>query len=202
MYTNRRVMSGLWPVDRGHDIHGKTLGIVGFGRIGQAVAKRAAGFDMNVLAFDEYPNQEAVARLGVELTSLDDLVKRSDYVTIHLPKTPETTHLFDHDRIGSMKKGSYLINAARGGIVDEEALYEALQSGHLAGAAVDVLEVEPPVSRPRLFDCENFLVTSHSGGNSQESILLTSKIAARNIIQVLEGQDCPNIVNANMLKKG
>ena len=98
-----------------------------------------------------------------------------------------------------MKKGSFLVNAARGGIVDENALYDALQSGHLGGAAADVLEIEPPISRPKLFDCENFLITSHSGGNSKESILLTSKIAAQNIIQVLEGQTCPNIVNARMI---
>jgi len=202
MYTNRRVMSGMWPVDRGNDIYGKTLGIIGFGRIGQAVAKRAKGFDMRVLAYDEIPNPQAAKDLGVELTTLDELVPQCDYITLHVPKTPSTTKMFDAVRIARMKKGSFLINAARGGVVDEDALYNALQSGQLAGAAADVLEVEPPKERPRLFDCENFLITSHSGGNSKESISLTAKIAAQNIIQVLEGLPCPNVVNAMMLKAG
>lgn len=195
VYTNRRVMSGMWPVDRGNDIHGKTLGIVGFGRIGQAVAKRAAGFDMKILAYDVAPDKDAAKALGVELVSLDVIVAQSDYITLHIPRTEKSYRLFDREMISKMKKGSFLINVARGGIVDEDALYEALQSNHLAGAATDVLEEEPPTTRPKVFDCENFVVTSHSGGNSQESILLTAKIAAQNIIQVLENQPCPNVVN-------
>ncbi len=199
MYTNRRVMSGMWPSDRGHDIFGKTLGIIGFGRIGQAVAKRAAGFDMNVLAYDPCFNADAAKALNAKQASLDEITEQADYVTLHIPLTPEAKNLFNAERIGRMKKGSYLINAARGGIVDEQALFDALQSGRLAGAALDVLASEPPKERPPLFDCENCLVTSHSGGNSQESILLTAKTAAENIISVLEGRPCPNVLNAQDL---
>ena len=115
------------------------------------------------------------------------------------PKTRETENLFDAERISRMKKGSYLINAARGGIVDEDALYDALMRGHLAGAAVDVLAQEPPVERPKLYDCENFLITSHSGGNSNDSVAMTCKVSAENIIAVLEGQQCHNVVNAKEL---
>lgn len=201
MYTNRRVMGGMWPVDRGHDVFGKKLGIVGFGRIGQQVAKRAKAFDMELYAYDPFMNHEKAEELGVIESSLDEITEQCDYITIHVPKTPENVNLFDAARIARMKKGSYLINCARGGLVDEEALYHALQSGWLAGAAMDVLAVEPPVSRPKLFDCENFLITSHSGGNSQESISETSRVAANNIICVLEHLPCPNIVNAKALNK-
>lgn len=199
VYTNRRVMSGMWPVDRGHDIHGKSLGIVGFGRIGQGVAKRARGFDMRVLAYDPYFNDDAAAALGVKKATLDELTQQCDYITLHIPKTSQTENLFDAKRIAAMKSDAYLVNASRGGIVNEDALYDALQSGHLAGAAADVLAAEPPTERPRLFDCENFVITSHSGGNSVESIALTAKIAAENIIAVLEGLPCENIVNAKEL---
>lgn len=201
MYTNRRVMNGMWPVDRGHDVYQKKLGIVGFGRIGQQVAKRAKAFDMEVFAYDPFMNQAKADELGVTVTTLDDITEQCDYISIHVPKTPENINLFDAERIGRMKKGSYLINCARGGLVNEDALYDALMSGHLAGAAVDVLNEEPPKERPKLFDCENFLITSHSGGNSQESISETSRVAANNIICVLENLPCPNIVNAKELKK-
>ncbi|MCC8189525.1 MAG: phosphoglycerate dehydrogenase [Planctomycetes bacterium] len=200
VYTNRRVLAGMWPQDRGHDITGKTLGIVGFGRIGQAVAKRARGFDMTVLAYDPQFNEAAARELGVVRATLDAITETADYITLHIPLTPEVRHLFDAARLARMKPGSYLINAARGGLVDEDALYDALQSGHLAGAALDVLDREPPPERPRLFDCENCLVTSHSGGNSLESIFLTAKGAADNIVAVLEGKPCPNVVNAAALK--
>ncbi|MHC1758995.1 MAG: phosphoglycerate dehydrogenase [Negativicutes bacterium] len=201
MYTNRRVMKGMWPLDRGSDISGKALGIVGFGRIGQTVAKFANAFSMKIMAYDPYFSEEAAKKLGVKKATLDEITKQCDFITLHIPKTSETTNLFDAERIARMKQGSFLINAARGGIVNEDALYNALQSGHLAGAAADVLEHEPPTERPRLYDCENFLITSHSGGNSKETIMLTSKVAAQNIIEVLEGLECPNVVNSKELAK-
>ena len=198
-YTNRRVVSGMWPLDRGNDLCGKTLGIIGFGRIGQRIAKFANAFDMKVMAYDPYFNTKAADSLNVQQATLDEITEQCDYITLHVPKTRETENLFDAERISRMKKGSYLINAARGGIVDEDALYDALMRGHLAGAAVDVLAQEPPVERPKLYDCENFLITSHSGGNSNYSVAMTCKVSAENIIAVLEGQQCHNVVNAKEL---
>jgi len=199
MFTNRRVMSGMWPVDRGHDIFGKKLGIVGFGRIGRQVAVRAKAFGMAVMAYDPYMDHRAAEELGVKPAALDEITEACQYITLHVPMTPENANLFGAERISRMREGSYLINAARGGLVDEDALYAALMSGHLAGAAADVLKSEPPAERPKLFDCENFLITSHSGGNSQESVSETSRVAAENIIAVLEGLPCPNVVNAKAL---
>ncbi len=199
MYNNRRAMNGLWPVDRGHDLYHKKLGIVGFGRIGQMLARRASGFEMDIYAYDPYMNEKVAKELEVMVATLDEITEQCDYISIHVPKLPSTVNLFDAERISRMKEGSYLINCARGGIVNEEALYDALQSGHLAGASADVLETEPPQERPKLYDCENFLVTTHIGGNSLECISATAKVAAENIIHVLEKQPCRNIVNAKAL---
>lgn len=201
MYTNRRVMSGMWPADQGHDLCGKKLGILGFGRIGQHVAKRAKAFDMDVWAYDPFMNDDKAAELGVKVTTLDEITEQCDYITLHIPKTPENVNLFDAARLARMKKGAYLINTSRGGLVDENALYDALMSGHLAGAAFDVLAVEPPVERPKLFDCEHFLITAHSGGNSKECISQTARLVAENVIAVLEGHPCAYVVNAADLKR-
>lgn len=195
MQSNRMVMEGKWPLLRGNDIAHKTLGIVGFGAIGRAVAGRAAGFGMRLLAYDPFALPEAAEKLGVQMRDLDDMLPECDYVSLHIPKTPETIDLFDARRLACMKQGAYLINTARGGIVNEDALYAALQSGRLAGAASDVLAKEPPDMRHKLLDCEQFLLTSHIGGSSVESLRVTARVSAENIIAVLEGRACPNIVN-------
>ena len=199
VYNNRRAMNGMWPVDRGHDLYHKKLGIVGFGRIGQMLAKRVSGFEMDVYAYSPSINEKIAKELGVTVSTLDEITEQCDFISIHVPKNPSTVNLFDAERISRMKKGAYLINCSRGGIVNETALYDALQSGHLAGASADVLETEPPKERPRLYDCENFLITSHIGGNSVECISDTARVAAENIINVLEKQPCKNIVNAKAL---
>ena len=201
MYNNRRVMNGLWPVDRGRDVFGKKLGIIGFGRIGQQVAQRAAAFGMELYAYDPYINISRAAELGVHISTLDEITETCDYITLHVHKTPETINMFDAERLARMKKGSYIINCSRGGIVNENDLYDALMSGHLAGAAADVLEVEPPAERHKLLDCENYLQCSHIGGNSQESISETSRVAADNIICILENLPCRNVVNGAELGK-
>ena len=201
VYTNRRVMQGMWPMDFSNDMCGKTLGIIGFGRIGQAVARRAKGFGMRILAFDFFPDRQMAAQLCVELVEEPGaLLEASDYVTLHVPKTEQTTGMIGQAQLARMKRGSYLVNASRGGVVDEDALYKALVSGQLAGAACDVLEHEPPVERPKLFDCENFVVTSHSGGNSIEAAEQIARTAAENIMAVIEGRECDYIVNREQLR--
>ena len=194
--NNRSVVAGGWPVDRGHDITEKTLALIGFGRIGCGVAKRAKGFDMKVIAYDPVPNRKAAEELGVQLVeTIDEMLPEADYVSLHIPKTPENVHLIDARRLSLMKPSAYLLNLSRGGIVDEDALYEALTKGSIAGAACDVLETEPPNERLKLFDLDNFIITPHLGGNSVESIKKTAFAAANNVICVLEGLPCENILN-------
>ncbi|MGE4283485.1 MAG: phosphoglycerate dehydrogenase [Clostridia bacterium] len=200
IYTyNRITQQGMWPVDRGNDIYGKTIGIIGLGRIGKNVALRAKGFGMNILSYEPYPDIAFVKENGITITDIDTLVSEADFVTLHIPKTPESTNIIDSRRLGIMKPSAILINAARGGLVNEEALYEALSTGKIAGAAFDVLTEEPPKSRPKLFDLDNFIITSHSGGNSIESIIQTSYVSAQNIIAILEGFDCPNFLNKDKI---
>jgi D-3-phosphoglycerate dehydrogenase len=203
VYTCNRVkQQNMWPLDRGTDMAGKTIGIIGLGRIGKKVVQRALGFDMKVLVYELFPDAEFVHRYGLELVDVDELVSLSDVVTLHIPKTPESTNFIDAARIASMKPTAILVNCARGGLVDEDALYKALSSGKLAGAGFDVLAEEPPPKRPPLFDLENFIITSHSGGNSTEAILETSKVAAENIISILEegGDSCPNFLNRDRIE--
>lgn len=200
VYTYKRVTEkDLWPVDRGNDIARKKIGIIGLGRIGKRVALRAKGFDMTVLAHEPHPDVAFVKEQGVTLMDLDALLREADFITLHIPKTPETINLIDKRRIGLMKPSTILINTARGGLVDEDALYDALSSGELRGAAFDVLAEEPPKNRPKLFDLDNFIITSHSGGNSIESIIQTSYVSAQNIIAILEGSDCPNFLNKDKI---
>ncbi|MDE2181159.1 MAG: phosphoglycerate dehydrogenase, partial [candidate division NC10 bacterium] len=150
------------------EVGGKTLGIIGLGRIGGEVARRAKGFAMRVIVSDPFVSEETASALGVELVELPDLFQRSDFITIHTPITPETYHLIDRDAIAQMKTGVRIINCARGGIVDEAALYEAMKAGKVAGAALDVFEQEPTTSAP-LLTLNNFICTPHIGAASEEA---------------------------------
>ncbi len=148
----------------GTEVTGKTLGIIGFGRIGQAVARRAAGFEMRIL----YADAAEVAFPGAERVSIDELIRRSDFVTIHTPLTPETQNLMSRQRIFAMKRGGILINTARGGVLDDDALAEALAEGHLAAAGVDVFRDEPRV--PAAYrEIPNVVLTPHIGSGSRET---------------------------------
>jgi D-3-phosphoglycerate dehydrogenase len=185
--TDRRVREGKWKRVTGPRVMGSTLGIVGLGRIGQAVATRAIGVGMKVLAFEPQPNVDFLAKWSVELVALDDLLSRSDYVSIHSPLTPQTRHLINATTLVRMKAGSVLINTARGGLVDEAALCEALQSGHLRGAALDVFEVEPlPVDSP-LLKFDNVLLAGHVAGMDNESRHDTFKMCAETIVALYRG---------------
>jgi D-3-phosphoglycerate dehydrogenase len=162
--------AGKWEKNRfmGVELSAKTLGLVGCGNIGSIVANRAVGLHMKVIAFDPFLSDKRALELGVEKVELDALVARADFVTIHAPFTEQTKNILSRERIFAMKKGARLINCARGGLVDEAALAEALQSGHLAGAALDVFEVEPATDSP-LFGLENVVCTPHLGAATAEA---------------------------------
>ncbi|MBS7610235.1 hydroxyacid dehydrogenase [Candidatus Bathyarchaeota archaeon] len=204
LIADRSVRSQEWNLRRkfvGRDVHGATLGIIGLGRVGSGVAKRARGFRMRVLGYDPYVKPERIRELGVEPSDLDALLRESDVVTIHTPLTEETRGLIGSREIGLMKDGSYLINTARGAIVDEKALYEALRIGKLAGAGLDVLTVEPPTPENPLLNLENVVLTPHIGNDTVEAFRRLSLQAAEDIIRVLDGEPPLNPVNPEALAR-
>ncbi|MGH2561577.1 MAG: 2-hydroxyacid dehydrogenase [Thermomicrobiales bacterium] len=171
---------GRWD---GHTLVGKTLGLIGFGLIGQAVAERARAFGMSVL----YHQRRRIDASGAVWASLDDLLARADVVSLHVPATPETYHLIDKDAFASMRPGAVLINTARGSVVDEQALVAALQSGRLGGAGLDVAEQEPRID-PVLRTMDNVVITPHLGGGTVESRLAARQHAIANVAAVLRGE--------------
>lgn len=178
-----------WPRLMGWEIKGKTVGLIGFGAIAQLVAEKLSGFGVRILATDPLANEERAKALGVTLTSLDQILAESDIVSLHIPATPETYHMFDKKRFSQMKKGAYLINTARGALVDLEALYDALQSGELAGAALDAFEVEPLPEDSPLLKCENVVLTPHTGAETYEAYRNVSLCTAQGVMDVLDGKE-------------
>ena len=194
---DRAIRAGRWGRSVwGVDVARKTLGLVGLGRIGRNVAQRARGFEMRILAYDPYPNMETVREFGIELVALEELLGRSDFVSLHLPVTAETRGLMDARRIGLMKPGAFLINTARGPLIDEDALYEALQSGHLGGAGLDVRAAEPPTDW-RFNSLENVVMTPHVAATTDGRRLACGTMAATSILQVLRGERPPGLVNVD-----
>jgi D-3-phosphoglycerate dehydrogenase len=180
----------------GVELAGKTLGIIGFGRIGSRVGIRAKAFDMKVIAYDPYIKREKAERLGVELVDeLDELLRRSDIITIHTPLTEETRNMITKREIEKMKDGVIILNIARGGIINEKDLYDALVSGKVRAAAVDVFSKEPAVDNI-LLDAPNIIVTPHIGANTYESQTNVAVIIANQIISALRGEDVEFAVNA------
>jgi D-3-phosphoglycerate dehydrogenase len=178
----------------GIELHGKTLGIIGFGRIGQRVADRARGFEMKVVAHDPFLDAAAAGKLGVELLPLDDLLARADVITFHTPLTRESRNLLNRERIARMKKGALVINCGRGGVIDEEALLEALESGHLGGAALDVFAEEPPKDL-RLVRHKKVVATPHLGAQTAEAQERISIETAQMVLAALSGS--PEVAAVN-----
>ena len=186
----------------GADLWGATLGIIGFGRIGQAMARRARGFNMRVIYYDVNPNEEVAAQLGAKYLPLDDLLRQADFVTLHVPLTPETHHLIGERELKLMKPSAILINASRGPVVDPQALYQALADGGIAGAALDVTEPEPiPMDSP-LLTLPNCLIVPHIGSASISSRNKMAEMAAANLIAGLKGERLPNCVNPEVYRDG
>jgi phosphoglycerate dehydrogenase-like enzyme len=184
---DRKVRQGRWNRVSHPRAMGRTLGIVGLGRIGQAVAWRGVGLGMKVIAYEPYPNAEFVKQWNIELVDLDTLLARSDFVSLHAPMSKENLQLMNRERFAKMKTGSLLINTARGPLVDEAALYEALKSGHLAGAGLDVFHTEPlPLTSP-LLELDNVLLAGHVAGLDDESAYDTAKMYAEIIVGLWNG---------------
>jgi D-3-phosphoglycerate dehydrogenase / 2-oxoglutarate reductase len=186
-FGNEKTKKGEWASLFGADVHQQTLGIIGLGAIGKEVARRASGFSMTVLAYDPYIDRTYASKNGIEAVSLEALLRQSDFVTIHIPLLTETRHLIGEKELRLMKKNAFLVNASRGGIVDESALYEALQTQQLAGAALDVFE-EEPLHRSPLFSLDSFIAMPHVAGYTPGAINTLSHTCVDQIIAVLKGK--------------
>src|SRR6266850_1862991 len=198
-----QVHSGTWKMPNVVPIHrlrGSVLGLVGFGRIPQLVAPKAKAFGMKVVAFDPYVPKDVFAKQGVEQVDFAQLLKMSDYISIHSPLLPETKGLFNADVFRQMKPTAYLINTARGPIVDEAALARALDAGHLAGAALDVMPQEPPSNSP-LLGRDNVILTPHTSFYSEQSLVELQTKAAEEVVRVLSGQAPRNPVNPEAVQR-
>ena len=183
----------------GVDVYGRTLGIFGLGRIGRAVARRAAGFGMRLLYCDvAQAEAETEASLGATYVDKPTLLAQSDFISIHVPLLPETRHAFGAAEFKAMKRTACLINTSRGSVVDEAALADALQTGEIFGAGLDVFEEEPKV-HPALLTCENAVLAPHLGSGSRETRAKMAEMAASNIVARLRGEDPPNCVNPEVL---
>lgn len=207
---NRRVLlhdtalrSGAWtptasPVG---SIHGETVGILGLGRIGKAFVARAAAFELEVIAYDPYLPADAFARAGAESVTFDELLRRSDYISIHTPLTDETTHIIDETALRQMKPNAYLINTSRGPVVDQAALVRALTEGWIAGAGIDVFEIEPPDENEPLLKMANVIVTPHSAFYSDAAAQQVPARCGEEIARVLTGRMPMNLYNPAVLDK-
>lgn len=198
------VKDGRWSARLGklpYDLYGKTVLIVGFGRIGTRIAKRCLAMEMHVLVYDPYLPAAEIRSAGYEVVAdLDAALPRADFVSIHCPKTPETVGMFNAARLKRMKASAYLINTARGGIIDEAALYDALTSGKLAGAGLDVFSQEPPPVPNPLFELPNVIIAPHVAGVTWEAVDRMSEQTARNILSALDGEPIrQNVINQDVL---
>jgi glyoxylate reductase len=211
MATSRRLVEGdkyvregkwviPWAPDMllGYHVYGATLGVIGIGRIGQAVIERARGFKMEILYYDVIRRTDLEKSLGIEFCELDDLLKRSDIVTIHIPRTKDTIGLINENNLKLMKHSAVLVNTSRGEIIDEKGLYQALSKGWIFSAGLDVHEKEPtPMDNP-LLKLPNIIVAPHIASATHQSRSKMSELAALNLVKVLEGEEPPSLVNKDV----
>ena len=181
------IKAGQWPRRANLPLRGSVIGIVGLGRIGKSVARVAQGFLMNVVAYEPYPDQDFVAKHGIPLLPLDEVLAQSDWVSLHLPMGADSKHLINKRALGLMKPTAYLVNTARGGVVNEPDLYEALKNRRIAGAGLDVFDEEPPGDNP-LLSLDNIVMTAHTAGVDLKSRDDMASLAARAIVKLLGGE--------------
>ena len=193
---------GQWGEARflGTELRGKTLGIIGLGHVGTAVAKIARGFDMKILYYKRKRKPELEKILDIEYKDLNTLLQESDFISIHVPLTDETYHMLSEQQFKLMRKTAFLVNTSRGKVVDEAALYKALKENRIAGAALDVLEKEPPTSSNPLLQQHNVVITPHMAGSTRECLQTIAKTAAEDIAAVLRGELPKNLVNVEALR--
>lgn len=195
---DRAVREGRWRTaiePPFQHLYGQTLGIVGLGRIGRAFARRARGFEFRIIACDPYIPRSVFAEEGVEPVSFHDLLRQADFVSIHTPLTPETRHMFNETTLRLLKPTALLVNTARGGVIDEKALIRALQEGWIAGAALDVLEQEPPLPDNPLLRMENVLLSPHAAYYSERAVAGLPRRCAEEVARVLQGKMPLHLVN-------
>lgn len=199
--ANASLKSKKWDRKKfmGVEVRGKMLGVVGLGRIGSEVAKRALGMEMIILAYDPFISAERAKDLGVELTTVEDIVRRADYITVHTPLTKETKDLISTKEFAIMRKGVRLINCARGGIINEEALAKAVKDGIVGGAAIDVFTKEPPFENP-LIELDQVIMTPHLGASTEEAQINVAVTVAEQIVNALKGLPVKNAINMPYVK--
>lgn len=185
----------------GVELRGKTLGLIGFGRVGRAVAKRAAAFEMTIIAYDPYVSQEAATPYGVQMVTLDELYSRADFISLHALVTPENYHMINAESIAKMKDGVRIINDSRGALIDEQALADAIKSGKVAGAALDVYEEEPPKPDNPLIGLHGVIHTPHLGASTLEAQDEVAVQIAQQILDALFKGEYRNVVNTDVLKR-
>ena len=205
VFSARQVRSGEWsitnlkPLKR---LSGQTIGVVGYGRIGQALALKSIPIGFRVIVFDPYVDAENVKKDGVESVSFETLVKESDFVSLHSPLTAETKGLIGQKELAMMKPTAFIVNVSRGALIDENALATAIESGQITGAGLDVMIQEPPDPGSRLLKMDQVIVTSHTAFYSDEAMLELQQKAAQNVVTALSGQVPRPLVNPQVLKKG
>ena len=184
---------------KGSELFGKTLGLIGSGNIAQHTAKLAIGFGMNVLVYSPNCTDEKADKMGAKRMDLNNLLNQSDFVSLHMPHTKDTHYILNKDNLSLMKPSAYLINCSRGGTVDENALYDILKDGKIAGAGIDVFENEPPEQENKLLTLDNVVLTPHLGANTKEAQIRAGTICAEQILKVLDGKKPDFCVNDNLM---
>ncbi len=194
--AHNTMAQGEWQRSRfmGNQLYGKTLGVIGTGKIGTEVLKRAQGFGMKIMGYDPFLTTHRAQQLDIEAATIEEILRRADFITLHTPLTKETRHLINAEAIAKMKDGAFLINCSRGGVIDEEALFHALQSGKLGGAGLDVFENEPPTDSP-LRELDNVILTPHLGASTEEAQVEVAVDVARQIVEVFGGRPPQSAVN-------
>lgn len=193
-YHHALMTRGQWQLFVGKELKGKILGIAGLGAIGKCVVKKVQGLEMKIVGYDVFWDDDFAQKWQIERLSLEDLLKRADVVSLHIPLSEETRNLISYKQLSLMKKEAYLINTSRGGIVDEEALTQALESHQIAGAALDVFSVEP-LTQSKLQQLDNVVLTPHIGGSTEEAIKRLIEETIANILRIQSGEKPLNIVN-------
>lgn len=200
--ATQSIKSGKWNRKefQGQEIYGKTLGVIGFGRIGTELSKRVKAFGMNVLVYDPFLTEDRAKKNGVTLTDLNALLENSDIITVHTPLTEDTRHLINQENIYKTKKGVYFLNCARGGIIDEDALYQGISSGHVRGAALDVFDVEPPTNR-NLLELDEVVATPHIAASTEEAQTNVAKQISEDFLRFIDGDPVSSAINLPQLTK-